>query len=112
MGSFDGFNTLSKFKYFCFLYTSQWDGLPNILLEAAASGLPIIAPRIGGITNFLSNGRGFLCSQTNSISEYIEYLNILFGQLQEISCINKMDKYLKDVHSYENFEFELKSSNY
>lgn len=48
-GSFAGFHELPVGSYDAFLYTSGYDGLPNILLEALAAGLPVIAPNVGGI---------------------------------------------------------------
>lgn len=47
-GPFERFCQIPR-DYGVFLYTSLWDGLPNILLEAAQCGIPIIAPRVGGI---------------------------------------------------------------
>ena len=38
----------SEFKYFAFMFTSYWEGLPNILLEVGLFGFAIIAPDVGG----------------------------------------------------------------
>lgn len=58
-GSFDGFQTLRTQDYSAFIYTTAFDGLPNVILEAMASGLPVIAPAIGGIGERVhsTNGR-------------------------------------------------------
>jgi glycosyltransferase involved in cell wall biosynthesis len=31
------------------LLTSRWEGLPRVMLEGAATGLPIVATRVGGV---------------------------------------------------------------
>ncbi len=54
-------------RFDAFLFTSRWEGLPNILLEAGALGLPIIAPTVGGIGELITTETGFpLAEQANS----------------------------------------------
>jgi glycosyltransferase involved in cell wall biosynthesis len=48
-GRYEGFDALPWRRCHAFLYTSQWDGLPNVLLEASVRGMPIVAPAVGGI---------------------------------------------------------------
>lgn len=42
-----------------FLYTAQWDGLPNILLEVGAAGLPIVTFDTGGIGELVTERTGW-----------------------------------------------------
>ena len=47
--------------YDALLYTSTFDGLPNVVLEAMGWGLPVIAPDVGGISEAVRDGEtGFL----------------------------------------------------
>jgi glycosyltransferase involved in cell wall biosynthesis len=55
LGAYDRFSDCGN-DYVAFMYTSSQDGVPNILLEAASAGIPIVAPDIGGISEFVEDG--------------------------------------------------------
>ena len=46
----DFFNDINLSQYDLFLYTSYSDGTPNVVIEAALAGLPIVSSNIGGIS--------------------------------------------------------------
>jgi glycosyltransferase involved in cell wall biosynthesis len=46
---------ITQESYLCLIFTSFFEGLPITLLEAAAAGIPIIAPDVGGIGEFVVN---------------------------------------------------------
>lgn len=59
-GSYDGFEELPVADYDGFIYTAAFDGLPNVVLEAMAAELPVIAPDVGGIGEAVTAQTGFL----------------------------------------------------
>ncbi|MFD2679014.1 glycosyltransferase [Camelimonas lactis] len=60
-GAYNVFSELDVDKYDALIYTSNYDGLPNIVLEALSSGLVVIAPNVGGIGEAVVSGEtGFL----------------------------------------------------
>lgn len=70
-GVFDSMDTLVDAKeYSLFLYTSWWDGLPNILLEVTTAGLPVVASAVGGVPEFISEETGYPVSDTNDPAAY------------------------------------------
>lgn len=59
-----------------FISSSLWEGLPKVILEAMAAGLPLVATRVGDTPNVVQEDFGLLTSpgQPSELSEAICYL--------------------------------------
>jgi glycosyltransferase involved in cell wall biosynthesis len=77
-GPFCGFDTIETAPYGCFVYTSSWDGLPNVLLEAMKSGLLVVAPDVGGIAEVVDDDSGLLVRNTDEPGAYAEAIERAF----------------------------------
>lgn len=70
-GEYDDFATIAKKDIAAFVYTSRADGMPHVLLEAGASGLPVIAPDVGGIAELINDNTGWLIRRNSDVAEYV-----------------------------------------
>lgn len=72
MGEYTNFfNDIDLQKYNLFLFTSHTEGMPNVIIEAALAGLPIISSRVGGVPDIIKD-EGLLVKDTHSSKEFIE----------------------------------------
>jgi glycosyltransferase involved in cell wall biosynthesis len=55
-GTYARFDDLPLSESDLWLYTSQWDGVPQMLLEVCAAGLPVVGSAVGGCPEVLRNG--------------------------------------------------------
>ena len=92
-----------------FIYTSNVDGLPNVLLEAISSGFFILAPDVGGISELLSKEGGMLLSQTAGVQEYVDAIIEYFqNQSSNATEIAKVQTLVKRRHTKQNFERSIR----
>ncbi len=101
---FAGFrNDIHNFYYYSnvFLLPSRGEGLPGVIMESMAYGLPVIASNIEGIRELIKdNYNGFLC-EVEDIECYIKKINILLTNdyLQEKFIINSQ-KIIEDKFNW------------
>lgn len=98
-GRFSDFGDLPTQHCSAFLYTSQWDGLPNVLLEAAAAGVPIVAPNIGGIAELVNDETGWLIGNHNDPRSYVDALRDCFSHSGEARArTSRLQALIRDRH--------------
>ena len=89
-------------------------GMPNVLLEAVGSGLPVLAPNIGGISELIINNEtGILVQNNEDIGEYIKGITFIKENSHTAKEYwQKAYSILQQRHTQEYFEKQLKEANY
>lgn len=81
MGGYRKFDDIPLSDYDALLYTSERDGMPNVLLEAGAAGMPVVSTIVGGIAELLNDGNSF--SKPNaSLTDYLVFLTELYSNYE------------------------------
>ncbi len=115
MGSYNDFSQISSQNYDLFLYTSNWDGLPNVILEAMATGLIVIAPDVGGIKEVIDNLKnGFIIdndTSENQVSKYVDIFKRITNKEFDLSALrNSALAKIQNQHSCDTFGKAIKNS--
>ena len=100
-GPFERFEALPLAEYDAFLYTSRWDGIPNVLLEAGAAGLPIVATCVGGIAELVDERTGWPFHEQEDPAPYLAALREIADKPDEAWIrVDAMDRRLRDNHDW------------
>lgn len=104
-GTYDGFSSIPTQEYDILLYTAKDDGVPNVILEATAAGLPIIASNDGGVGEFIRNGKtGILIEDFLNPTAYVEALREVFNKPEDLpKYVKAAQDLLMQRHSWEKF---------
>ena len=103
-GEFQGFESIpDKERYACLLYTTSYDGLPNILLEAASERIPIVAPpTIGGLADLVRPDTAWCVDAPDDPESYIAALEACLKDNPTGRCENAL-AIVRERHSWHSF---------
>lgn len=82
---FTGFqqNIKSCFYLFdCILITSDWEGFPNVVWEAMASKVPVVAAAVGGIPEIFNRHNCGLLFEKNDIDDAVTKLQLILSDYE------------------------------
>jgi len=75
--AFSNFEDIVSDAHVALLFTTAWEGLPTLLLDASASGVPIVAPAVGGIPDLIEPD--WLVQDAEDVDAFIERLRQLLA---------------------------------
>jgi glycosyltransferase involved in cell wall biosynthesis len=109
---YDGLQTLPLDNYDLFLLTSQYEGMPNTLLEAINGNLPVMAPDVGGVAELVNEKTGYLISSFNDVNEYVDRLAWIIRHPEDLSKkLGGAQQLLRQRHSKQSFITQIKRNN-
>jgi glycosyltransferase involved in cell wall biosynthesis len=107
-GSYDTFSVLPIADHDAFLYTTLWDGLPNVLIEAAQSGIPIVAPTVGGIGELINESTGWPVIHHEDPNQYITRLREIRANTSEAATrSDRLSDAIASRHSWQSYSTAL-----
>ncbi len=107
--AYSDFQQIQPQSYDALIYTTRFDGLPNVVLEAMSWGLPVIAPDVGGLSEAVVDGRtGYLLEHLqddDAMSQaYALAIEKLYGDWERTSTMGRaaqalvQERHCPDVH--------------
>lgn len=91
--------------YDAFIFTSRWEGMPNILLEVGALAIPVVATTVGGVGELITDETGYPLPERPAIADYLDALRKV--QADPVAASIKARNLLaliEERHSWSAFE--------
>lgn len=103
-GRFSATGDLPLGNYAALLYTSLWDGIPTLLIDAAALGIPIVASAVGGIPELVTDKTGWIIADYKNPEEYVSSLKEICSFPAEANARSEqMLSYVNELHSWSGY---------
>lgn len=103
-GEFETLRTIPVERYDSYIFTSDNEGMPTTVLEATMLGLPVIAPKVGGIAELIDHDTGWLVDYPDSVDAYVAALGeIRSDPEQAIIRVQRAQQRLIKRYSFDRF---------
>ena len=95
---------IDRYDFDAFVFTSRWEGMPNILLEVGALGIPVIAPTVGGVIELVDETTGYPLPERPSAVDYEQTLRRVIASSDEaLERAQRLRDLIQRRHSWANF---------
>ncbi len=82
-GTYETFRTLPLGGCDAWLYTSEWDGVPHLLLEVAMTGIPLVGSVVGGTAEVLRDDMSWPVEDVDDVEAYVRALREILARPAE-----------------------------
>lgn len=92
------------------LYTSSWDGLPTILIELGALGMPIAASAVGGVPELIDETTGWIFEDASGVDGAVRSLRAMLSDPNERrKRAAALQERVRERHSASKYRDEIAS---
>lgn len=110
MGAFNGVESLPFSDCDVFLYTSQWDGIPTMIIAAALAAIPVVASNVGGMSEVFAHNKDFLVDDIEDIDAYVERIKFILANYTEVQgCATELKEFILSDFNEAKFLARLQS---
>lgn len=101
---FAAYNELPLTEADGWLYTSAWDGIPTILIELAAMGMPIVASAAGGVPELIDETTGWPVGEAATAEDYATAVEAMINSPEErVARAQALKDRARRQHSRQNY---------
>ena len=95
---------LDRYDFDAFVFTSRWEGMPNILLEVGALGIPVIAPTVGGVVELVNEATGYPLPERPTVVDYEQaLLRVVSSPTEALERARRLHTLIQRRHSWDSF---------
>lgn len=95
---------LDRYDFDAFVFTSRWEGLPNILLEVGALGIPVIAPTVGGVLELIDETTGYPLPERPTAADYeLALLRVVSSPIEALERARRLYDLIQRRHNWDSF---------
>lgn len=106
--AFQDYDELPLHTSLAWLYTSEWDGIPTILIELGIRGVPIVASAVGGVPEVVTPDTGWPVDDVEDIDAYVAALQDIRSKRDlGRAKATKLKAHVKKIHGVNKFENDL-----
>ena len=109
-GTFKVLDELPLSQCDAWLFTSEWEGLPTLLIELGAKGVPIVASAVGGVPELIDDKTGWPVKDIENVTEYIVALEqVIDHEEARLERVRKLQNVVRIKHSIAAYDSQLRS---